>query len=568
MNEFQWILFFLSIQVIHFLGTWKLYKTAGEEPWKAIIPFYNAIIFLKILHRPKWWVLLLFLPVINLMIFMVLWVDTVKHFGKNTPADGLFAVLSLGFFIYTINYQKNPKYISDESMIVRSTFNEWIGSIIFAVVAATFVHNYFFQPYIIPTGSLEKSLLIGDFLFVSKFHYGARVPSTTIAFPMVHDTLPLIKSRSYLKKPQLPYIRLPKLQKIKRNDIVVFNWPADTVRQFFVKEAGVKKPIDKKSNYVKRCVGLPGDKLEIKNGFVYINENKNILPDRARIQFNYTAYSNKGISSRKLSQLGLTDYYRRFRIENITQNSYAKLSPYIVGTSGNSPENFIIITRESGIPITLVRSLGLKISEVLEKSKELNLTIEEAKEIEKQVWVDSLVQKNQKIKTPNISFFPNKIPFDWNQDNFGPIEIPARGKTIAINLSNLPLYKKIIVDYENNSLKTIGNEIFINDKKVNQYTFLQDYFWMMGDNRHRSEDSRFWGFVPEDHIVGKPVFIWFSISGINDGLSNWKVRWDRVFSTVGGEGKRVSYFPYFLISIIIWQGYLFIRKRKKKKVSQ
>ena len=567
MSGIQWIFFALILQVVHFLGTWKLYKAAGEAPWKAIVPIYNAIILLKIIHRPKWWVLLLFFPVINLMMFMVLWIDTVKHFGKNKSIDGILAIASLGFYIYTINYQKAPKYISDKKLISRSVFSEWIGSIVFAIVAATFVHNYFFQPYIIPTGSLEKSLLIGDFLFVSKFHYGARVPLTTIAFPMVHDTLPLIKSRSYLKKPQLPYIRLPKFQKIKQNDIVVFNWPADTVRQFFVKEAGVKKPIDKKSNYVKRCVGLPGDKLEIKKGFVYINGNKNVLPDRARIQHSYTAYSSKGVSSRKLSQLGLTDFYRRFRIENITQNSYSKLSPYIVGTSGNSTDNFIAITRESGIPISLVRSLGLRISEVLEKSKELNLTIEEAEEIEKQGWIDSLVQKNQKIKTPNTNFFPNKIPFDWNQDNFGPIEIPASGQTIAINLSNLSLYKKIIVDYENNTLKTIGNEIFINDKKVNQYTFLQDYFWMMGDNRHRSEDSRFWGFVPEDHIVGKPVFIWFSISGINDGLSNWKVRWDRVFSTVGGEGKRVSYFPYFLISIIIWQGYLFIRKRKKKKVS-
>ena len=567
MDGFQWLLFFLFIQLIHFLGTWKLYKAAGEDPWKAIVPVYNAIVFLKILHRPKWWVLLLFLPVINLMMFMVLWVDTVKHFGKNSPLHGVIAVLSLGLFIYTVNYQKNPKYIADKSMITRSAFNEWIGSIIFAVVAATFVHNYFFQPYIIPTGSLEKSLLIGDFLFVSKFHYGARVPSTTIAFPMVHDTLPLIKNRSYLKKPQLPYMRFPKFQKIKRNDIVVFNWPADTVRQFFVKEAAVKKPTDKKSNYVKRCVGLPGDKLEIKKGFVYIDGKKNILPDRARVQHSFTAYSDKGISSRKLSQFGLTDFYRRFRIENITQNSYAKLAPYILGTSGNSSDNFEVITRESGIPITLVRSLGLGISEVLEKSKEINLTVDEAVEIEKQAWIDSLVQRNQKIKTPNTSFFPNKIPFNWNQDNFGPIQIPARGQTITINLSNLPLYKKIIVDYENNSLKTIGNDIFINDKKVTQYTFLQDYFWMMGDNRHRSEDSRFWGFVPEDHIVGKPVFIWFSIDGINDGISNWKIRWDRVFSTVGGEGKRVSYFPYFLIFIIIWQGYIFIRKRRKKKVS-
>ena len=567
MDGFQWLLFFLFIQVIHFLGTWKLYRAAGENPWKAIVPVYNAIVLLKILHRPKWWVLLLFLPVINLMMFMVLWVDTVKHFGKNSPLHGVIAVLSLGLFIYTLNYQKNPKYIADKSMITRSAINEWIGSIIFAVVAATFVHNYFFQPYIIPTGSLEKSLLIGDFLFVSKFHYGARVPSTTIAFPMVHDTLPLIKNRSYLKKPQLPYMRFPKFQKIKRNDIVVFNWPADTVRQFFVKEAAVKKPTDKKSNYVKRCVGLPGDNLEIKKGFVYIDGEKNVLPDRARVQHSFTAYNEKGISSRKLSQLGIKDFYRRFRIENITQNSYAKLAPYILGTSGNSADNFEVITRESGIPITLVRSLGLGISEVLEKSKEINLTVDEALGIEKQAWIDSLVQRNQKIKTPNTSFFPNKIPFDWNQDNFGPIQIPARGQTITINLSNLPLYKKIIVDYESNSLKTIGNDIFINDKKVTQYTFLQDYFWMMGDNRHRSEDSRFWGFVPEDHIVGKPVFIWFSIDGINDGISNWKIRWDRVFSTVGGEGKRVSYFPYFLIFIIIWQGYIFIRKRRKKKVS-
>ena len=288
MDGFQWLLFFLFIQVIHFLGTWKLYRAAGENPWKAIVPVYNAIVLLKILHRPKWWVLLLFLPVINLMMFMVLWVDTIKHFGKNSPLHGVIAVLSLGLFIYTVNYQKNPKYIADKSMITRSAFNEWIGSIIFAVVAATFVHNYFFQPYIIPTGSLEKSLLIGDFLFVSKFHYGARVPSTTIAFPMVHDTLPLIKNRSYLKKPQLPYMRFPKFQKIKRNDIVVFNWPADTVRQFFVKEAAVKKPTDKKSNYVKRCVGLPGDNLEIKKGFVYIDGEKNVLPDRARVQHSFT----------------------------------------------------------------------------------------------------------------------------------------------------------------------------------------------------------------------------------------------------------------------------------------
>ena len=565
MSEIQWILFALLLQVVHFLGTWKLYKAAGEQAWKAIVPVYNAVVFLKILHRPKWWVVLLFFPVINLMMFMVLWVDTAKHFGKNKPIDGVIAILSLGFYLYTLNYQKNPQYISDKSQITRSAFSEWIGSIVFAVVAATFVHNYFFQPYIIPTGSLEKSLLIGDFLFVSKFHYGSRIPTTPLAFPMVHDTLPLLKIRSYLKQPQLPYLRLPKFQKIKRNDIVVFNWPADTVRRFFVKEAGVKKPLDKKSNYVKRCVGIAGDTLEIINGYVHINGEKNILPDRAKIQYNFTAYSGKGVSSRKLADLGITDFFRKYRIENISQKSYAEILPYLVGTSGSAQDNFTVITQHQGLPVELIRKLGLRVSEVLEKSKELNLTPAEAKIIGRQNWIDSIVQRNQKTKTPNTNFFPNRIPFDWNQDNFGPIVIPKAGATITLDNKNIALYKKIIVDYEKNSLSTQGDTFVINGQKTNQYTFSQDYYWMMGDNRHRSEDSRFWGFVPADHIVGKPVFIWFSIDGINDGIGQWKIRWDRVFTTVSGSGPRVSYFPYFVVLIVLWQGYVFIKKRKKKQ---
>ena len=176
---------------------------------------------------------------------------------------------------------------------------------------------------------------------------------------------------------------------------------------------------------------------------------------------------------------------------------------------------------------------------------------------------DSLVRKVSRVKTPNTTFFPNSLPFNWNEDNFGPIVLPKGGSTVNLDVNNLPLYKKIIREYEGNRLERNGETILINGEPSTQYTFQQDYYWMMGDNRHRSEDSRFWGFVPENHIVGKPVLIWFSIDGINDGIRNWKIRWDRIMTTVKGEGKPISFFPYFVITVVLWQIVSFIRKRKK-----
>lgn len=567
MTTTEWILFFFALQGVHFLGTWKLYKAAGFQAWQAAVPIYNAFILMKIIKRPAWWVILLFIPTINLILFGVIWVETLRSFGKNSTKDTALVLLTFGLYIYTVNYSANPKHQPDRSLRPKTGFGETVSSILFAVVAATLVHNYFIQPYIIPTGSLEKSLLIGDFLFVSKFHYGARAPMTAVSVPMVHDTVPGLKIRSYLKKPQFPYLRLPGLQKINRNEIVVFSWPADTVRQFFVREKRVDKPIDKKSNYVKRCVGIPGDTLEIIDGFVHTNGSKNQLPDRARVQYTHYAYAQKGVSSRKLLAEGFSDFNRTYKIDNITESSYQQIIPYIIGRMGNTVEDFRVITTAKGLPTDVIRKTGLRVSEILELKKEMTLTLDEATAMRKVPEIDSVVRRFSKKNVPNEAFFPNKIPFDWNEDNFGPLVIPKKGMTVNLNKENLPLYKKIIAEYEANDLETSPSEIRINGIPTDQYTFKKDYYWMMGDNRHKSEDSRFWGFVPDDHIVGKPIFIWFSIKGINDGIKNWSIRWDRVFTTVGGSGERTSYFPYFVSFLVVWQGVVFYRRRKKNKTA-
>ena len=503
----QWFLFFLGIQLIHFLGTWKLYIKAGRKAWEAIIPVYNAIVLMKIMNRPKWWVILLFIPIINLLMFPIVWIETIRSFGKNSNTDSILVVATLGFYIYYVNYMENVSYIKDRSLKPRTATGEWVSSIAFAIIAATLVHTYFMQPYTIPTSSLEKSLLIGDFLFVSKFHYGARVPMTTVSAPMVHDTLPVIKVKSYLKKPQLPYFRFPALQKIKQNDIVVFSWPVDTVEQFFKKtNRRIRKPIDKKSNYVKRCVGIPGDSLEIRNGYVYINGKKNVLPDRARLQFLYDVNTGGNALS-----------------PNIIRNRYHARE------WGRLPDGNYV----------------------------LNLAAEDAGRLKNNPTVKSLKRRVSKKGVKEIVFANN-----GNRDNFGPIYIPEKGKTVALNTNTLPLYKQIIVEYEKNKLEVKDDQIFINGILVSNYTFQQDYYWMMGDNRHNSEDSRYWGYVPFDHVVGKPVFIWFSWNSDGKGLS--KVRWERLFTTVGGSGKAVSYFYPFLGLMAILYGFSVYRKRKKE----
>lgn len=578
MDGIQWIIFILIIQVIHFLGTWKLYVKAGRKAWEAAIPVYNGIVLMKIINRPWWWVLLLFIPIINLLMFPVVWVETIRSFGKNSLVDTWLVILTLGFYIYYINYAEDVQYIEDRSLKPKTGLGEWVSSIVFAIVAATFVHTYFIQPYVIPTGSLERTLRVGDFLFVSKFHFGARVPMTTLAAPMVHDTLPVLKTRSYLadvdpethktswiNKLQLPYMRLPGFEKVEKNDIVVFSLPADTLYQFFKAQKAVIKPIDKKSNYVKRCVGTPGDSLEVINGYVYINGEQLILSDRAKPMYMYYIYAQNGVSSKYLEEVDASDYVRKYIASNINESQYNGLAPYISGARPTDNGKIELYTQENGIPTDVIRQLRLSLSEEKPRSRMANLTHDMVSSLRNNPAIDSVVQTIEP-KGQYGGAFPQKPSlYPWNNDNFGPIYIPKEGATVEINSKTIPFYKKIIRDYEYNDVKVTGNKVLINGVEADSYTFKQDYYWMMGDNRDHSEDSRTWGYVPADHIVGKPVFLWMSFDNFRQGIANWRVRWDRVFTTVGGSGEPVSYFWYFIALLAGWFIFDFLRKRKKNK---
>ncbi|CAZ97846.1 signal peptidase I [Zobellia galactanivorans] len=565
MDAIQWLLFILIVQIIHFAGTWKLYVKAGRKAWEAAIPVYNAIVLMQIINRPKWWTVLLFIPIINLLMFPIVWIETIRSFGRNSTADTWLVILTLGFYIYYVNYALDVKYIENRNLHPQTATGEWVSSIAFAIIAATLVHTYFIQPYVIPTPSLERTLRVGDLLFVSKFHYGARTPMTTVAAPMVHDTLPLLHVKSYLDKPQLPYFRIPGFTKVDRNDIVVFSWPADTVRQFFKKEKGVRKPIDKKSNYVKRCVGIPGDSLAVIDGYVYINGKQLQLSDRAKPQYDYALYSSKGVSSKLLEKVDATGYDRKYIINSLNQQQLNAIQKYVRGYRQRNDGKLEVYTKYTGIPQSVARKNAISMVEETALKRIVPLTDEMVEVLKKESSLDSIVRIVEAKGVAGGNIFPQSPDYPWNYDQMGPIYIPEKGATVSLNLKTLPLYKKIIRDYEGNTLNVSGNQIIINGQATDKYTFKQDYYWMMGDNRDHSEDSRAWGYVPENHIVGTPIFIWLSVDNFNDGILNWKPRWDRIFTTVNGEGEPVSYFKYFLIALVAYFVGSWLWNKKKAK---
>ena len=572
----EWFLFFIAVQLIHFLGTWKLYRKAGRKAWEAAIPIYNGVVLMQMINRPKWWIILLFIPVVNLLMFPVIWIETIRTFGFYKKVDSLLVIVTLGLYIFYINYATESTYNAERSLKPRSELGEWVSSITFAIIAATLVHTYFMQPFTIPTSSLEKSLLVGDYLFVSKFHYGARVPQTVIAAPMVHDTIPSIpipftgvnlnpSFKSYVSKPQLPYMRLPGLQTIKNNDIVCFNWPADSLATMWGDTSGkfTYKPVDKKTNYVKRCVGIAGDSLEMKDGYFYINGKKNELPYRAKLQFFYT-YESKTPIDRNTYPKFLLDKERTFVYKILTEywdNDKVQEAIKQNGSLTKIGEDSLYTEVAGGInPDFAAR---LKMINVDTKIN-INLTDEEVERLKKFPQTVSVTKINHGA---DKAIFPHVEKLGWSQDNFGPIYIPKAGVTVKLDAESLPFYEQIIKNYENNNLVVNGDDIFINGEKADSYTFKQDYFFLVGDNRHNSLDARYWGYVPFDHVLGKPVLIWFSwdANAASFGEKLKSIRWDRMFTTVGGDGEPVSY-RYFVFALIaLYIGWSFFKKKKVAK---
>lgn len=389
---------------------------------------------------------------------------------------------------------------------------EWIDALIFAVIAATLIRMFFFEAYTIPTSSMEKSMLVGDYLFVSKVSYGPKLPNTPLAVPFTHHTLPFTRNtKAYSEAIQWPYKRIAGISTIKRNDIIVFNFPAgDTVvlgwenpdyyyqvrnlarvyqsmrsdlsyssaeklaRENMYKEYQIiSRPVDKRENYIKRGVGMPGDTIEIKHGQLYVDGK--LSDDPEKLQYKYQVITNgTTINKIKLRDLGIA-------MDDIEERQYGYL-----------------------LPLTL---------EMVEKIK----TFPNVKEVIKEEKTDV-----------DYDIFPfDPVNYPWNVDNFGPLYIPKKGDVIDLNLKTLPLYARIIGTYEANDLQVKDSVIYINGKVADHYTFKMDYYWMMGDNRHSSSDSRYWGFVPEDHIVGKAYFIWLSLDK-DQNLWN-KIRWNRMF---------------------------------------
>lgn len=489
-------------------GLARLFVMAGEQSWKAYIPFYNTWVMQDIAKRPKHWVFWQFIPVVGWFISPGIFIEFAKVFGKFSLRQHTMAALFPFLYFPWLAAQKDTRFVGPEAVKKhkKAAWREWVDAAIFAVVAATLIRIFIFEAYTIPSGSMEKTLLVRDFLFVSKLSYGPRIPNTPLSVPFVHNYLPITNGKSYSRLIQLPYTRWF-ASSPKRGDVVVFNFPAgDTVihradyesaRPYYdIKRNAdrgsaedrmiledhenypiVSHPIDKTDNYIKRCVGVAGDTVSVKEDIVYINSVKQELPPYAEIYYLVTLA--KPIPNEDAMK-------SRYDLDK-EKGDY--------GPTGRPDEYEMLLTA---------------------KAKDL-------------------MQKDGLIKT--IATNVNKpggedvFPYDtiaahvsWTRDNFGPVWIPKKGAVMTLTAENYSIYERTIRFYEKNDFYQKDGKFFVNGKETTTYTFKMDYYWMMGDNRQGSQDSRYWGFVPEDRIVGKAWMIWFSWEG--------GPRWKRLFNIV------------------------------------
>jgi signal peptidase I len=491
-------------------GFYKLFQKAGAPTWQAFVPFYNTWVMQGLAHRPKHWVFWQLIPVGGWFISMGIFIEFAKIFGKFSFLHHTGASLLAPFYFPYIANDKQTKFIGAEAAAKhrKSGLREWIDAAIFAIVAATLIRLFVFEAYTIPTGSMEKSLLVNDFLFVSKISYGPRVPNTPLSIPFIHNYIPGLKSKSYSELIKLPYIRWWQ-RPVNRGDAVVFNFPAgDTVIHavgfesedpyYDIKRraaAGsssdqdilnnpslypvVSHPVDKTDNYIKRCIGIGGDTLQIINGDVYINGTLQEAPANSPRRYYVQVKDNVSLYKEGLEEMGI--------MINETPRS-SDLSPT------NTPGLYTI-----------------------------NMTKTEKAILEKSPLVAKI--EPYIISDPNpMAYFPYDTLHKWSLDNYGKIWIPKKGATITLTPNDYSVYEKVIRHYEKNDFLMKDGKFFLNGKEATEYTFKMDYYWMMGDNRHGSQDSRFWGFVPEDRVVGKASLIWFS----------WDKgpRWNRLFRFV------------------------------------